>query len=165
MLSGIEAVDSRNWLAVAMTSVIAAVLRCRNELSLRRLVTASKMQLQLLRLKICYLPFRPSGTILPQITSALPAFPPAGGRERLTLFSEQSRDDASSGGSSGGGDDPKARPLKLMDYEKLRWPHPINTLRNYIFSTLIQISFDQDFSMKSFLAGAQQVIWLLPQSW
>jgi len=74
------------------------------------------------------------------------------------LFSERSRDQGS-GGSGGSGDgERKSSSIKLMDHKKLRWPSPINVFRNYIFSALIQISFDQEFSMSGFLAGAEQVI-------
>ena len=142
-----------------MTSLVAAVLGRRFETSLRGLVALSKIQLQQsLRSRCHYLPWlRPSRNVLPRTKPFTPTFSSAEVSEKLMLFSEQSHDHDSSSGSSGGGQQ-KSGPLKLMDYKKLRWPNPINVLRNYIFAALIRISFDQEFSMSSFLAGAEQVI-------
>ena len=142
-----------------MTSLVAAVLGRRFETSLRGLVALSKIQLQQsLRSRCHYLPLlRPSRNVLPRTKPFTPTFSSAEVSEKLMLFSEQSHDHDSSSGSSGGGQQ-KSGPLKLMDYKKLRWPNPINVLRNYIFAALIRISFDQEFSMSSFLAGAEQVI-------
>ena len=140
-----------------MTSLVAAFLGRRFERSLSGLVAVSKLQLQQalgsrFRCLPCQSWLRPSPSVLPHTTSTS-----AGGSEKLMLFSEQSRDQDSSSGSSGGGER-KSGPLKLMNYKKLRWPHPIKVLRNYFLATLIRISFDQEFSMNSFLTGAQQVI-------
>jgi len=83
----------------------------------------------------------------------------AGGRENVMLFSEETPDEGrGSGGSEGTEQPPPPRPLKLMNYKKLRFPNPVNVCKNYLFAALIRISFDQEFSMKSFLAGAEQVI-------
>ena len=50
------------------------------------------------------------------------------------------------------------RPLKLMNFRELIWPHPIKSLRNYIFSLLISSYFDQTFAIETFMNGAEQVI-------
>ena len=92
---------------------------------------------------------------MPTIATSLSA----GGPEKLMLFSEESPDKGSGGGGTGGAERPP-RPLKLMDCRKLRWPNPVNVLKNYLFTTLIQISYDKEFSMNSFLAGAEQVVWI-----
>ena len=145
-----------------MTSLVAAALGRRLRVKLRGLVAVSKMQLQLaLGSRFRCLPWlRPSHNALPQTTSVMTTLESAGGPEKLMLFSEQSGDQDSTSGSSGSGER-KSGPLKLMDYKKLRWPNPFKVFRNYIFAALIQISFDKEFSMNSFLAGAGQVIWPL----
>jgi hypothetical protein len=61
--------------------------------------------------------------------------------------------------SGGGGDDgSRRRPLKLMDYQELMWPHPIKSIRNYVFAALIRGYYDSQFSMSSFLKGAEQAV-------
>jgi len=148
-----------------MTSLVAAVLGRRFATSLRGLVAVSKMQFRkALGSRFRHMPYQPwlrySRNILPQTTCVIPTFSAAGEPGKLLLFSEQSRDQDSSSGGSGGGER-KSSPFKLMDYKQLRWPSPIKVLRNYFFATLIRISFDREFSMDSFLFGAQQVIWRL----
>lgn len=54
-------------------------------------------------------------------------------------------------------DDSDKKPLKLMDFNELIWPHPLKTLRNYFFSWLIRGYFDQSFSRDNFLNGTEQV--------
>lgn len=54
-------------------------------------------------------------------------------------------------------DDSDKKPLKLMDFNELIWPHPLKSLRNYFFSWLIRGYFDQHFSRENFLNGAEQV--------
>jgi len=152
------------------SSLVGTVLGRRLNASLRVLVAVSKMQLrQAFRSRLCRLPWLLTGRNgLPRSSSVMPTFALSSTRssENLMLFSsEQSGDeDNKHGGSSGGGGERKFPSIKLMDYKKkLRWPNPINTLRNYIFSALIKISFDQEFSIHSFLAGAGQVICLPDQ--
>jgi len=146
-----------------MTSLVAAVIRRQFEMSLRRLVAMSKVHLQqtlmsTFRFLPCHSWLPPRCHVFPQAASDVPKFASVGLSEKLLLFSEQSHGDDSS--SSGGSGDNKRKygPVRLMDYKKLRWPNPINTVRNYIFSTLIKISFDREFSMHGFLDGAAQVI-------
>ena len=148
-----------------MPSLVAAVLGRRFETHFRWLVVVSQMQLQeARRMRFSWLPrqtwLRCSRNILPQNVPMIATSTSAGGSEKVMLFSENSPDEGSSSGGSGGAERPP-RQLRLMDYKKLRWPSPINTLKNYLFAALIQISFDKEFSMNSFLAGAEQVIWLL----
>ena len=151
-----------------MTSLVSAVLGRRFETTVRGLMALSKLQLQqALKSRFPCLPWlrtKPIHDVLTQSSSVVPTFTftsAGGSSDKLLLFNEQSRDHYGSSGSSGGGDERKSSSFKLMDYKKLRWPSPINAIRNYIFSALIQISFDQEFSMSSFLAGAEQVMQLL----
>lgn len=145
-----------------MPSLVAAVLGRQFESHLRWLVVVSKMHMQQARrIRFSWLPCQPwlrcSRDILPRNVPMIATSTSAGGSEKLMLFSENSPDDGSSSGGSGGAERPP-RPLRLMDYKKLRWPNPINSLKNYLFAALIQISFDKEFSMNSFLAGAEQAI-------
>lgn len=63
------------------------------------------------------------------------------------------------GEGPGPGDSSKGpkKPLKLMDFKELIWPHPLKTLRNLWFSILIRGYFDSTYSPENFLKGAQQV--------
>ena len=49
------------------------------------------------------------------------------------------------------------RPLKLMDFNELIWPHPLKSIRNAFFSFLIKGYFDEYFSNKNFMDGSEQV--------
>jgi len=149
------------------SSIVGAVLGRRLDASVRVLVAVSKLQLQqAIRSRLCRrLPWLMAGrrNVLPQSSSVVPTFALSSARssDNLLLFSEQSGDqDDRHRGSSGGGER-RSSSIMLMDYRKLRWPNPINVFRNYIFTALIRISFDQEFTMSSFLAGAEQVVWLL----
>jgi len=147
-----------------MASLVAAVLGRRFETSVRWLAIVSKMQLQQARkLRFSWLPYQPwlrsTVNILPQNAPMMATSACAVKSEELMLFSEKSPDEGSRSGGSGGAERPP-RPLRLMDYKKLRWPNPIKLLKNYLFAALIQISFDKEFSMNGFLAGAEQVIWV-----
>jgi len=136
-----------------MTSLVGALLGRRFETSLRGLVALSKIQLQQTLESGSRRLLRFGRNVLPQTTSIIPPLASAGESEKLMLFSERFPDQDS---GSGGGER-KDQPLKLMDYNKLRWPSPVKSLRNYFFTALIQISFDKEFSMKNFLHGAEQV--------
>ena len=148
-------------------SLFSAVLGRRLEKNLRGLMVVSKFQLlHCLRMRFRWLPWqtllRSDRKIVPRSSLIMPAFTSAGRSPKLLLFGGPSSDDddGKGGDGSGGGGDRKFSAIHLMDYGKLRWPHPIKSLRNYIFAALIRMSFDQEFSLGSFLAGAEQVIWL-----
>lgn len=160
-----------------MPSLVAAVLGRRFETSLHWLMMLSKIQLQQsLRFNVSrfrWLPYQPWLRSSGRHTSMLPTAASVGRSQKLLLFTGDSPDNDTASGSSGGGKRPLG-PLKLMDYKQLRWPSPLKVLKNYIFAALIQISFDQEFSMSSFLAGAEQVMrllrffslfWLLTGNW
>lgn len=62
-------------------------------------------------------------------------------------------------GNDGEDKDPQSsgRPLKLMDFDELIWPHPFKSIRNAFFTLLIRGYFDEHFSSSHFLNGAEQV--------
>jgi len=55
-------------------------------------------------------------------------------------------------------EDGRRRPLKLMDFTEIRWPHPIKFFRNYVFSALIRGYYDHSFSIGNFMRGAEQAL-------
>jgi len=146
-----------------MASLLAAVVGRRFETSVRWLVVLSKMQLQQARsLRFSWIPCQPwlrsSRDIVPRHTPLIASSASAAVSENLMLFNERPPDeDSSRQGGSNGAERPR-RPLRLMDYKQLRFPSPIKSLKNYLFTALIQTSFDREFSMNSFLAGAEQVV-------
>jgi len=60
-----------------------------------------------------------------------------------------------------GGQDPSKnnkKPLKLMDFKEIIWPHPLKSLRNFWFSLLIRGYYDNSYNPETFLKGAEQAI-------
>ena len=62
---------------------------------------------------------------------------------------------------SRGGRKPK-RPLRLMAFPELIWPHPLKSLKNMFFSFLIKGYYDDQFSPDTFLKGCEQVTTNIP---
>ena len=56
-----------------------------------------------------------------------------------------------------GGGRPK-RPIRLMAFPELIWPHPLKSLKNMFFAFLIRSYFDDQFYPDTFLKGSEQVI-------
>ena len=60
--------------------------------------------------------------------------------------------------SSDGNPKPQSeRPLKLMDFHQIAWPHIIKIMRAKFLTFLIRSYFDEEFSNDTFLDGALQV--------
>ena len=53
------------------------------------------------------------------------------------------------------------RPLRLMAFPELIWPHPFKSLKNMFFAFLIKGYYDDQFSPDTFLKGCEQVTSLI----
>ena len=53
------------------------------------------------------------------------------------------------------------RSLKLMNFQQLIWPNPLKAVRNMFFSFMIRGYFDDGFSAATFMAGCEQVSFII----